>query len=67
MARNPAIQVVYAKTSTSTGGPSGFPVVVRRGEAWDASDAFVQEHPELFSPTPMVRNARGDWYFLDET
>lgn len=44
--------IVVAVTDSMVGNGSRHPVVIRRGEAWDADDPIVRANPSLFSDDP---------------
>ena len=43
------MSIVVALTDSMVGNGTRQPVVVRRGEAWDAADPIVKANPSLFS------------------
>jgi hypothetical protein len=48
MATNPDPRFTYAAATCATDTAEGVPVVMRRGDPWDASDPFCLAHADLF-------------------
>jgi len=46
------MKVVFAKSTTTVGLPSGGVVGVQEGSHWSADDEVVRAHPDLFSEDP---------------
>ena len=54
--------IVVAVTDSMVAGKGRQPIVIRRGEAWDASDPVVLAHPDLalaFGPGSRAEVPRG--------
>jgi hypothetical protein len=46
------MSIVVALTDSMVGNGGRQPVVIRKGEAWDADDPIVKANPSLFSTDP---------------
>jgi hypothetical protein len=46
------VSIVVALQNAMVGNGTRQPVVIRRGEAWDADDPIVTANPSLFSAEP---------------
>jgi hypothetical protein len=53
------VNIVYAKSDSSV-GLNGLIFRLRTGEAWDADDPLVKQHPECFQDhPPFARTSQG--------
>jgi hypothetical protein len=51
---------VFAKYTTTIGGPHGGTWSITEGEVWDADDPVVKGRPDAFAKTPVrVRTSQG--------
>jgi hypothetical protein len=46
------MSIVVALTDSTVGNGTRRPIVIRRGEAWDADDPIVLANPSLFTADP---------------
>jgi hypothetical protein len=52
---------VFAHCDTISCRVNGYPVTIRRGEAYDDRDPVVLAHPELFRDYPLIVAAFPGW------
>jgi hypothetical protein len=55
------VNVVYATTTTSVTNAHGVIYRINGGEAWDADDPIVQQHPDLFARHPVKARTSQGW------
>lgn len=61
------MRIVYAKSTTSIGGPNGLTYQLIAGEAWNADDPVVVSHPGFFSELPLrVRSSSDGWLPVEQ-
>lgn len=53
--------VVYAKSNTSVTNEHGVIYQLKGGEAWDADDPLVHQHPNMFTPSPVKARTSQGW------
>jgi hypothetical protein len=55
------VNVVYATATTSVTNVHGVIYRINGGEAWNADDPIVKQHPSLFSPHPVKARTSDGW------
>lgn len=53
--------VVYATSNTSVTNKHGVIYRINGGEAWDADDPIVKDHPHLFTSDPIKARTSQGW------